>query len=138
MSDRSPLVGGRGRRSVCTLGASAEGGRLRGLHHWAMAHTLIERPADEVAVQPGAVVSKVVHRGDGLNVTVFAFDTGEQLSEHSAARAALVQVQSGRLRFVVDGEELDLTDGSWLYMAPGAPHSLVATEPTVMLLTLFG
>jgi quercetin dioxygenase-like cupin family protein len=103
-----------------------------------MAHTFIERPADEVAVQPGAVVSKVVHRGDGLNVTVFAFDTGEQLSEHTAARAALVQVQSGRLRFDVDGEELDLTDGSWLYMAPGAPHSLVATEPTVMLLTLFG
>jgi quercetin dioxygenase-like cupin family protein len=103
-----------------------------------MAHTLIDRPADEVAVQPGAVVSKVVHRGDGLNVTVFAFDTGEQLSEHTSARAAVVQVQFGRLRFVVDGEELDLAAGSWLYMAPRSPHSLVATEPTVMLLTLFG
>jgi quercetin dioxygenase-like cupin family protein len=103
-----------------------------------MAHTLIDRPADEVAVQPGAVVSKVVHRDDGLNVTVFAFDVGEQLSEHTAARAAVVQVQSGRLRFVVDGEEIDLSAGSWLYMGPGAPHSLVATEPTVMLLTLFG
>jgi quercetin dioxygenase-like cupin family protein len=103
-----------------------------------MAHTLIDRPADEVAVQPGAVVSKVLHRDDGLNVTVFAFDVGEPLSEHTAARAAVVQVQSGRLRFVVDGEEIDLSAGSWLYMAPGAPHSLVATEPTVMLLTLFG
>jgi quercetin dioxygenase-like cupin family protein len=69
---------------------------------------------------------------------VFAFDTGEQLSEHTAARAAVVQVQSGTLRFVGDGEELELTDGSWLYMGPGALHSLVATEPTVMLLTLFG
>ena len=102
-----------------------------------MAHTLIDRPADEVAVQPGAVVSKVLHRDDGLNVTVFAFDIGEQLSEHTAARAAVVQVQSGRLRFVVDGE-LDLAAGSWLHMGPGTPHSLVATEPTVMLLTLFG
>lgn len=103
-----------------------------------MAHTLIARPADHVVVQPGAVVSKVVHRGDGLNLTVFAFDTGEQLSEHTAARAAVVQVQSGALQFVVDGEEVELAEGSWLYMAPGAPHSLVATEPTVMLLTLFG
>ena len=74
----------------------------------------------------------------GLNVTVFGFDTGEQLTEHQAARAAVVQVLSGRLRFVVDGEELDLANGSWLHMAPGAPHALVATEPTVMLLTLFG
>jgi quercetin dioxygenase-like cupin family protein len=103
-----------------------------------MAHTLISAPAGEVVVQPGAVVSKVVHRGDGLDVTVFGFDTGEQLTEHQAARAAVVQVLSGRLRFIVDGEELDLVDGSWLHMAPGAPHSLIAIEPTVMLLTLIG
>ena len=103
-----------------------------------MAHTLIDRPAGEVAVQSGSVVSKVIHRGDGLNVTVFGFDTGEQLTEHQAARAAVIQVLSGRLSFVVDGEEVDLASGSWLHMAPGAPHSLVATEPTVMLLTLFG
>jgi quercetin dioxygenase-like cupin family protein len=103
-----------------------------------MAHTLISAPIDEVAVQPGAVVSKVVHRGDGLNVTVFGFDTGEELTEHQAARPAVVQVLSGRLRFTVDGEPLDLAAGSWLHMAPGAPHALVATEPTVMLLTLLG
>ena len=103
-----------------------------------MTHTLISAPAGDVAVQPGAVVSKVVHRADGLDVTVFGFDTGEQLTEHQAARAAVVQVLSGRLRFTVDGEELDLVDGSWLHMTPGTPHSLIAGEPTVMLLTLFG
>ncbi len=57
---------------------------------------------------------------------------------HPATRAAVVQILSGRLRFIVDGDELDLVDGSSLHMAPGAPHSLVAIEPTVMLLTLFG
>lgn len=101
-----------------------------------MAHTVIEDLASEVAIQPGSVVSKVVHRGDGLDVTVFAFDTGEQLTEHTAARAAVVQLVSGRLRFTVDGEQLDLGPGCWLHMQPGAPHALVATEPTVMLLTL--
>lgn len=99
---------------------------------------MITDPAHEVAVQTGAVVSKVVHRGDGLNVTVFGFDAGEQLTEHQAARAAVVQVLSGHLRFTVDDDELELAAGSWLHMAPGAPHSLIAIEPTVMLLTLIG
>ena len=101
-----------------------------------MSHSLITDPASEVAVQTGAVVSKVVHRGDGLDITVFGFDAGEQLTEHQAARPAVVQVLSGRLRFTVDGEDVDLGPGSWLHMAAGTPHSLIATEPTTMLLTL--
>jgi quercetin dioxygenase-like cupin family protein len=101
-----------------------------------MAHTLIDDPAAHVVVQPGSVVSKVVHRGEDLDVTVFGFDAGEGLSEHRAARPAVVQVLSGCLRFTVDGEDLDLGAGSWLHMAAGAPHSLVATEATVMQLTL--
>ncbi len=103
-----------------------------------MPHVLIIDPPSEVTIQPGAVVSKVVHRGDGMNVTVFGFDAGEELTEHQAARAAVVQVLSGRLRFTVDGVDLELAPGSWLHMTPGTPHSLVATEPTIMLLTLAG
>lgn len=103
-----------------------------------MPHVLISDPRSEVAIQDGAVVSKVVHRGEGMNVTVFGFDVGEELTEHQAARTALVQVLSGRLRFTVDGEELELPSGSWLHMTPGTPHSLVASERTVMLLTLVG
>ncbi len=64
-------------------------------------------------------MSKVVHR-----------------DEDTASRPAIVQVLSGRLRFTVDGEELDAGPGSWISMRPGAPHSLVAEEPTLMLLTL--
>lgn len=101
-----------------------------------MTHVLIIDPASEVAIQPGAVVSKVVHRGDGMNVTVFGFDAGEELTEHQAARAAVVQVLSGRLRFTVDSEELELAPGSWLHMTSGTPHSLVAIERSIMLLTL--
>jgi quercetin dioxygenase-like cupin family protein len=105
-------------------------------HDRGVSHTLINDPASEVTIQAGAVVSKVVHRGDGLDVTVFGFDAGEELTEHQAARTAAIQVLSGRLRFTVEGEQLDLGPGSWLHMTPGAPHSLVATEPSVMLLTL--
>jgi quercetin dioxygenase-like cupin family protein len=103
-----------------------------------MPHLVISDPTSEVSIQDGAVVSKVVHRGDGMNVTVFGFDVGEELTEHQAARTAVVQVLSGRLRFTVDGEEVELSPGSWLHMTPGTPHSLVAKERTVMLLTLVG
>jgi len=101
-----------------------------------MAHVVITDPSQAVDVQSGAVVSKVVHRDEALDVTVFGFDAGEGLTEHRASRAAIVQVLTGRLRFTAEGEELDAGPGFWLHMTPGTPHSLTATEPTVMLLTL--
>jgi quercetin dioxygenase-like cupin family protein len=101
-----------------------------------MSHTVIADLTGVVTIQPGAVVSKVIHRDDASDVTVFGFDAGEGLTEHTATRAAFVQVLSGRLRFNADGEELDAGPGFWLQMAPGTPHALVAIEPTLMLLTL--
>ena len=51
-----------------------------------MPHVLMIDLPSEVTIQPDAVVSKVVHRGDGMNVTIFGFDSGEELTEHQAAR----------------------------------------------------
>jgi quercetin dioxygenase-like cupin family protein len=103
-----------------------------------MIHTAIQDVVAEVDVQPGAVVSKVIHRDGRLDVTVFAFDAGQELTEHRAARAAVVQVVTGRLRFTADGQEFDAGPGFWLHMPPDTPHSLVASEPTIMLLMLVG
>lgn len=101
-----------------------------------MPHTRIPDLAETVAIQSGAVVSKVVHRDDDFDVTVFGFDAGEGLTEHTASRSAIVQVLEGRLRFTADGEELDAGPGFWLHMTPGTPHAIEAVEPTIMLLTL--
>ena len=103
-----------------------------------MSHIAIADTTAAITIQPGSVVSKVVHRDEALNVTVFGFDAGEALTEHQAGRAAVVQVLTGRLRFVADGEEFDAGPGFWLFMSPGTPHELVAAEPTVMMLTLLG
>jgi quercetin dioxygenase-like cupin family protein len=101
-----------------------------------MTHTTIADAVDAVAIQPGAVVSKVVYRDDAIDVTVFGFDAGEGLSEHTAARPAIIQVLSGRLRATVDGDETMVQPGTWVHMGIGAPHALVAEEPTIMLLTM--
>lgn len=102
-----------------------------------MTHTAIEDIGTHVTIQPGAVISKVIHHDDSIDVTVFGFDAGQELTEHRAARAAVVQVITGRLQFTVDGEGHDAGPGFWLHMAPETAHALVAREPTIMLLTLF-
>jgi quercetin dioxygenase-like cupin family protein len=101
-----------------------------------MAHTTIDNAADAVAIQVDSIVSKVIYRDEEMDVTVFGFDTGEGLTEHTAARPVIIQVLSGRLRFAVEGDETPVVPGTWLHLSPGAPHSLVAEDPTVMLLTL--
>jgi len=103
-----------------------------------MSHTTIDDLVAQVEIQPGAVVSKVIFRDETANVTVFAFDTGEGLTEHTAARPALIQVVRGHLDVTVDGETYDAGPGFWLRMGAGAPHALTAREPSVMLLTLAG
>ena len=100
-----------------------------------MPHTAIADAAAAVTIQEGAVVSKVIHRDEDLDVTVFGFDAGEGLTDQ-ASRPAIVQVLSGRMRLTADGEELDATPGFWLHMAAGTPHAIVAVEPCLMLLTL--
>jgi quercetin dioxygenase-like cupin family protein len=99
-------------------------------------HTAVDDVGTSVQIQAGSIVSKVIHRDEVLNVTVFGFDAGQELTEHQAARAAVVQVMTGRLRFTAEGEEMDAGPGFWLHMAPNTRHSLVAIEPTIMLLTL--
>ena len=103
-----------------------------------MPHITVADATSAVSIQPGAIVSKVIHRDSQLNVTVFGLDVGQELTEHKASRSAIVQVLTGRLRFTADGEELDAGPGFWLHMASETPHALVAVEPAVMLLTLVG
>src|SRR5512141_2579169 len=101
-----------------------------------MSHVTINDVAKAVSVQAGAVVSKVIHRDASVDVTVFAFDAGEGLTEHTASRPAIVQVLTGRLQFTVDGETVSAVPDTWIYMGPGSQHAISAVEPTVMLLTL--
>lgn len=101
-----------------------------------MPHTVVENIAATVEIQSGAVVSKVIHRDEAMNVTVFGFDEGEGLTEHAASRTALIHVLTGRLDLVVEGAAYAARAGFWLRMDTGASHSIVAREPTLMLLVL--
>jgi len=92
--------------------------------------------ADLVGYQDGSVVSREIMRNKSGTVSVFAFDAGEGLSEHTAPFDALVQVLDGAAVIAIGGEPLSVRAGESVIMPAGVPHSLHATERFKMLLTL--
>lgn len=94
------------------------------------------RIADLVAYQDGAVVSREVLRKNTGTVTVFAFDEGQGLSEHTAPFDALAQTIEGELEIVISGVPLRLREGEMVVMPAHEPHSLKAIAKSKMLLTM--
>ncbi|MBU1672291.1 MAG: cupin domain-containing protein [Actinobacteria bacterium] len=94
------------------------------------------KPAELAVYQEGSVVSREVMKGKAGTVTVFAFDEGEGLSEHTAPFDAMVQVLEGRVEVTIDGEPLEVGEGEVVIMPADHPHALKALTPFKMLLTL--
>jgi quercetin dioxygenase-like cupin family protein len=95
-----------------------------------------EHLVDMITVQAGAVVSRtLVDRPTGT-VTLFAFDAGQKLSEHTAPFDALVHVLAGKVAIVLAGVRHDLTPGDAIIMPGGVPHAVDAIEPCTWLLTM--
>ena len=92
--------------------------------------------ADLVGYQDRSVVSREIMRNKSGTVSVFAFDAGEGLSEHTAPFDALVQVLDGAAGIVIGGEPFAVRAGESVIMPAGVPHSLHAPENFKMLLTL--
>jgi quercetin dioxygenase-like cupin family protein len=91
---------------------------------------------DKVQYAEGSVVSKIIIRNERGNVTLFAFDKGEFLSEHTAPYDAIVQVLDGRGQVVIDGNPFDLETGESIIMPANIRHAVHATERFKMLLTM--
>jgi quercetin dioxygenase-like cupin family protein len=83
-----------------------------------------------------ATTSRTLIDNERVRVVAFTFDTGEQLTEHTAAMPVVVQLVTGSLRFEVAGGAHDLTPGDCVYLAAREPHSLEALEPSSMTLVM--
>ncbi len=91
---------------------------------------------DLIAVAEGAVVSRVLAKSGGGNVTLFAFDRDQGLSEHTAPFDALVQVVDGMLELTIGGTGVTVGPGEIVRMPAGVPHALHAPERCRMVLTM--
>ena len=86
--------------------------------------------------QTGAVVSRQVVKAAGGNVTLFAFDEGQELSEHTAPFDALVHVLDGEAEIKISGQLYHVKAGEGIIMPANAPHALLARKQFKMLLTM--
>ena len=84
----------------------------------------------------GSVVSKIIIRNDKGNLTLFAFDKGQNLSEHSAPFDAIVQVLEGTGTIIINKEEHSVGAGELIVMPANVPHAVEARERFKMLLIM--
>jgi len=86
--------------------------------------------------QEGSVVSRQITKEEAGNVTLFAFDEGQELSEHTAPYDALVHVLDGEVEVRISGRPFSLKRGDAIIMPANDPHALKAITRFKMLLTM--
>jgi quercetin dioxygenase-like cupin family protein len=92
--------------------------------------------AELVSYQDGSVVSRQITKADAGNVTLFAFDKDQELSEHTAPFDALVHVLDGEVEIKISGKAFHLKLGEAIIMPANEPHAVRALTRFKMLLTM--
>lgn len=92
--------------------------------------------ANLAAYQPNSIVSRQIAKTAGGNVTLFAFDAGQELSEHTAPFDALVHILDGLAEVRISNQTFSLQAGQAIIMPAHQPHALRAVQPFKMLLTM--
>ena len=93
--------------------------------------------ADMTPYQDGAVVSRTLLQHETGTLTVFSFDAGQALSEHTVPFHAFVQVLDGEAQIIIGGQPVAVKAGEIVLMPGGISHEVKAVKRFKMLLTLF-
>ncbi|MCI6020304.1 MAG: cupin domain-containing protein [Clostridia bacterium] len=91
---------------------------------------------NELAYQPGQVVSKTLAQNDAVSVTLFSFDKGEEISTHASGGDAFVTCLDGVGQITIDGVKYELHEGESIVMPAGHPHAVFGKEQFKMLLVV--
>lgn len=98
--------------------------------------TYIADLAGEVEIPENGTLSRVVYKDGRVRLVAFGFDTGQELTDHTARHTVVLHAVSGRLEVNLNGERVQVQPGSWVHMPPNLPHAVKALEPSVMVLLL--
>lgn len=93
-------------------------------------------PGAAMEVPAQGTLSRTLHADEDVKVVIFGFAQGEELSEHTSSRPAIIQVLRGELELTLGGEPVGAAEGAWIHMTAGLRHAVRAPVPSVMLLTL--
>jgi len=91
---------------------------------------------DSINYQNGSIVSKQILKKPNGNITLFAFDKDESLTEHTSPYEAVVYMVDGEMEIKIGGNSYNVKAGEILVMPAGIPHGLKATIKSKMLLTM--
>jgi quercetin dioxygenase-like cupin family protein len=101
--------------------------------------TFLAKPVDAaelVQYQTGTIVSRTLIKKPTGTITLFAFDTNQELSEHTAPFDALVYILDGETEVRISGKPLRLTSGQMIVMPANKPHAVKAVTPFKMMLIM--
>jgi len=89
-----------------------------------------------ITYENGSIVSKILVKNENGSTTLFSFDKGQGLSEHTAPFDATVIILDGSCQITIDGKQHNLTEGEVIIMPANIPHALMASESFKMLLIM--
>ncbi len=94
----------------------------------------ILRLSEQVSFLPGQIVSKTIAQNSAVSLTLFAFDSGEEISTHESHGDALVIALEGAGEITIDGKKQTLQAGESIVMPANHPHAVFAPAPFKMFL----
>lgn len=100
------------------------------------AYTHLLDLAKEAEPPADGILSRTIFQDEQIKAVVFGFGPGQELSEHTAARPAMLYFVQGEARVGLGDDVVAAGPGTWIHMPPHLRHSIHATTPTVMLLVL--
>lgn len=99
-------------------------------------HSKVYDLKNAIEYASGSTVSKIVTKDKNGNTTLFAFDEGQNLSEHTAPFDALALIIDGEAKITINGEDNHLEEGEMIIMPANIPHALEAVKAFKMLLVM--
>jgi len=93
---------------------------------------------DEIPdIPPDTIVSRTLFSSEKVKVVLFSFASGQELSEHTSAKPAVIHFLKGQARLTLGDDNMEAGPGTWVHMPAHLPHSVEAVSQVVMLLLLF-
>jgi quercetin dioxygenase-like cupin family protein len=101
-----------------------------------LAYTHIADLASQAESPAQGILSRTVHNDEQLKAVVFGFDQGQELTEHTASKPAILQIIRGEATLTLGDDTIEAQAGAWVHMPAELRHAVKARTPVVMLLLL--
>jgi quercetin dioxygenase-like cupin family protein len=100
------------------------------------AYTHIADLAAQAEPPAQGILSRTIHDDEQLKAVVFGFDQGQELTEHTASKPAILQIIRGEAELTLGDDTIEAKAGAWIHMPAGLRHAVKARTPVVLLLLL--